>query len=122
REPPSGAPRMANARCRSGTHPEHRSVERRQATRVTKDHPFGCVLAGRLRIMRIAALLLTLAACSGERFRPIDPGPFERARAACGPEADPLLFVYQAESGECRVDPSRFERRTDRLAIEVRGG
>jgi hypothetical protein len=72
--------------------------------------------------MRIVVALLALAACTGDRFRPIEPGPFEKARAACGPEPDdPRLFVYQAETGECRIDPSRFERRTDRIDIEVRG-
>ena len=57
-----------------------------------------------------------------DAYREIDGASFEEARAGCGPEsADPRLFVYQAESGGCRIDPALFERHLDRLELDVRG-
>jgi hypothetical protein len=65
-----------------------------------------------------AAVVVWLATRPAEE--PLDPSEFEARRAACGPAPDdPVLFIHQAFTGSCQIDPSLAEQRQDRLSIEV---
>lgn len=66
----------------------------------------------------VAAVVVWLATRPTEE--PLDPGEFEARRAACGAAPDdPRLFIHQAFTGSCQIDPSLAEKRQDRLSIQV---